>query len=117
TNDLIQYLLAIDRGNDRIAHLYDPTHPAVLRVLAQVIGAAKTKRIKVCLCGEMAGDPIYAPLLLGLGIDELSMTPPLLPAVKFLIRNTKFSDARRLAEEALKQTDPKKTYALIEAFY
>ncbi|MBI2515702.1 MAG: phosphoenolpyruvate--protein phosphotransferase [Opitutae bacterium] len=117
TNDLIQYLLAIDRGNNRIAHLYDPTHPAVLRVIKQVVDEAKAKKIKVSVCGEMAGDPIYAPLLLGLGIDELSMTPPLLPAVKFLIRNTKFSDAKKLAAEALKQTDPRKTYALIEAFY
>jgi phosphotransferase system enzyme I (PtsI) len=117
TNDLIQYLLAIDRGNNRIAHLYDPTHPAVLRVIKQVVDEAKAKRIKVSVCGEMAGDPIYAPLLLGLGIDELSMTPPLLPAVKFLIRNTKFSDAKKLADEAMRQTDPRKTYALIEAFY
>ncbi len=117
TNDLIQYLLAIDRGNNRIAHLYDPTHPAVLRTLKMVIDEAKAKKIKVSVCGEMAGDAIYAPLLLGLGVDELSMTPPLLPTVKFLLRNTKFSDARKLAEDALKQTDPKKTYALIEAFY
>jgi phosphotransferase system enzyme I (PtsI) len=117
TNDLIQYMLAIDRGNNRIAHLYEPAHPAVLRVIKQVIDVAKSMQVKVSICGEMAGDPVYAPLLLGLGIDELSMTPPLLPAVKFLIRNTKFSDARKLAEEALQQTDPKKTYALIEAFY
>ncbi|HET7537818.1 MAG TPA: phosphoenolpyruvate--protein phosphotransferase [Candidatus Didemnitutus sp.] len=117
TNDLIQYLLAIDRGNNRIAHLYDPTHPAVLRTLKRVIDEAKAKNIKVSVCGEMGGDAIYAPLLIGLGVDELSMTPPLLPAVKFLLRNTKFSDAKKLAEDALKQTDPKKTYALIEAFY
>ena len=117
TNDLIQYLLAIDRGNNRIAHLYEPAHPAVLRVIKQVIDVAKARKIKVSVCGEMAGDPVYGPLLLGLGVDELSMTPPLLPAVKFLIRNTKFSDAQHLAEEALRQTDPKKTYALIEAFY
>lgn len=117
TNDLIQYLLAIDRGNNRIAHLYDPAHPAVLRVLKQVIDAAHRQRIKVSVCGEMAGDPIYAPLLIGLGIDELSMTPPLLPAVKFVIRAMKFTDAQRLAEEALAQTDPKKTAALVEAFY
>jgi phosphotransferase system enzyme I (PtsI) len=117
TNDLIQYLLAIDRGNNRIAHLYDPSHPAVLRVLKQVIDAAQQHRLKVSVCGEMAGDPVYAPLLLGLGVDELSMTPPLLPAVKYLIRHTKFADAKRLAAEALAQTDPRKTYALVEAFY
>ena len=117
TNDLIQYTLAIDRGNNRIAHLYEPAHPAVLRLIKQVVDVAKSLQIKVSVCGEMAGDPIYAPLLLGLGIDELSMTPPLLPAVKFLIRNTKFSDAKKLADEALRLTDPKKIYTLLETFY
>ena len=117
TNDLIQYLLAIDRGNNRIAHLYDPSHPAVLRVIHQVVQAAKARKVKVSVCGEMAGDPVYAPLLLGLGVDELSMTPALLPAVKYLIRNTKFTDAQRLATAALAETDPRKTYALVEAFY
>ncbi|MBA4135695.1 MAG: phosphoenolpyruvate--protein phosphotransferase [Opitutus sp.] len=117
TNDLIQYLLAIDRGNNRIAHLYDPAHPAVLRVLKQVIDAAHHARIKVSVCGEMAGDPIFAPLLIGLGVDELSMTPPLIPAVKFVIRAMKFSDAEKLASDALAQTDSKKTAALVEAFY
>lgn len=117
TNDLIQYLLAIDRGNNRIAHLYEPAHPAVLRVIKRVIDDAQAHKIKVAVCGEMAGDPVYALLLLGLGVDELSMTPTLLPAVKYLIRNTKFSDAKKLAEEAMAQTDPRKTYAMVEAFY
>lgn len=117
TNDLIQYLLAIDRGNNRIAHLYDPTHPAVLRVLKQVIDAARAHNLKVSVCGEMAGDPIYAPLLIGLGVDELSMTPPLLPAVKYLIRAIKFSEAQKLAADCLAQTDTKKTAAIVEAFY
>lgn len=117
TNDLIQYLLAIDRGNNRIAHLYDPTHPAVLRVLKQVIDAARTHNLKVSVCGEMAGDPIYAPLLIGLGVDELSMTPPLLPAVRYLVRAIKFSEAQKLAVDCLAQTDSKKTAALVQAFY
>jgi phosphotransferase system enzyme I (PtsI) len=117
TNDLIQYLLAIDRGNSRIAHLYDPTHPAVLRTLKQIVDTGHAHKLKVCVCGEMAGDAIYAPLLLGLGVDELSMTPTLLPSVKFIIRAMKMSDARSLAEEALRRTDPKKTYALVEAFF
>lgn len=117
TNDLIQYLLAIDRGNNRIAHLYDPVHPAVLRTLKTVIDAAHRQRIKVSVCGEMAGDPVYVPLLVGLGVDELSMTPPLLPAAKFLIRAMKFSEAEKLAADALAQTDSKKTAALVEAFY
>jgi phosphotransferase system enzyme I (PtsI) len=117
TNDLIQYMLAIDRGNNRIAHLYDPSHPAVLRVLKQVVDAGHARNLKVSVCGEMAGDPIYVPLLLGLGIDALSMTPTLLPSVKFLIRAMKLEDARKLAADALAQTDPKKTYAMIETFY
>jgi phosphotransferase system enzyme I (PtsI) len=117
TNDLIQYLLAIDRGNNRIAHLYDPSHPAVIRVLKQIVDMGHARKLKVSVCGEMAGDPVYVPLLLGLGVDELSMTPPLLPAVKFLVRAMKLADARQLAQDALAQTDPKKTFALIEAFY
>lgn len=117
TNDLIQYLLAIDRGNNRIAHLYDPAHPAVLRVLKQVIDAAHQFKLKVSVCGEMAGDPIYAPLLVGLGVDELSMTPPLLPAVKYLVRAMKFSEAQKLAADCLAQTDSKKTAAIVDAFY
>lgn len=117
TNDLIQYLLAIDRGNHRTAHLYEPTHPAVLRMIKRVVEEAQAHRIKVGVCGEMAGDAVFAPLLLGLGVDELSMTPPLLPSVKYLIRNTRFSDARKLAADALNEPDPKKAYALIETFY
>jgi phosphotransferase system enzyme I (PtsI) len=117
TNDLIQYLLAIDRGNNRIAHLYDPSHPAVIRTLKQIVDMGHARQLKVSVCGEMAGDPVYVPLLLGLGVDELSMTPTLLPAVKFLVRAMKMSDAQKLAQEALAQTDAKKTYALIEAFY
>jgi phosphoenolpyruvate-protein phosphotransferase (PTS system enzyme I) len=117
TNDLIQYLLAIDRGNNRIAHLYDPAHPAVLRVLKQIVDHGHARKLKVSVCGEMAGDPLYVPLLLGLGVDELSMTPSLLPSVKFLIRAMKMEEARNLAQSALAQTDPKKTFALIEAFY
>jgi phosphotransferase system enzyme I (PtsI) len=117
TNDLIQYLLAIDRGNSRIAHLYDPTHPAVLRIIKQIVDTGHAHGIKVSVCGEMAGDALYAPLLLGLGVDELSMTPTLVPSVRYLVRVMKMSDARALAAEALKQTDAKKTYALVEAFY
>lgn len=117
TNDLIQYLLAIDRGNSRIAHLYDPTHPAVVRTLKQIVDAGHAKGLKVSVCGEMAGDALYAPLLLGLGVDELSMTPTLVPSVRYVVRAMKMSDARALAAEALKQTDARKTFALVEAFY
>src|SRR5690606_34123494 len=92
TNDLIQYLLAIDRVNDRIAHLYEPTHPAVLRTLRHVIEQAHEQKVPVSVCGEMGGDPVLVPLLLGLGVDSLSMTPPLIPAVRYLVRSMKLSD-------------------------
>ncbi len=117
TNDLIQYLLAVDRGNNRVAHLYEPTHPAVLRLLMQVIEVAQSRKIKISVCGEMAGDPIYAPLLIGLGVDELSMAPPLIPAVRYLVRSMKYTEAKRLAEEALTMNDAAKAHALLENFY
>lgn len=101
TNDLIQYLLAIDRVNDRIAHLYEPTHPSVLRTLRHIVVEAHRAGIKVSVCGEMAGDPVFTALLFGLGVDELSMTPPLIPAAKFILRNMKMTDAKRLAQTAL----------------
>jgi phosphotransferase system enzyme I (PtsI) len=117
TNDLIQYMLAIDRVNDRIAHLYEPTHPAILRMLKHIVEQAHRANIKVSVCGEMAGDPVFAPLLLGLGVDELSMSSTLLPAVKYLVRAMKLSDAKALVEEALTLDDPKIIYAKFDAFY
>ncbi len=117
TNDLIQYLLAVDRVNDRIAHLYEPTHPAVLRVIKMVIDEAHRCRLPVAVCGEMAGDPVYTALLLGLGVDELSMSPASLLAVKYVVRAMKLSDARQLAVDALALTDPKEIYARAEEFY
>jgi phosphotransferase system enzyme I (PtsI) len=117
TNDLIQYMLAIDRVNDRIAHLYEPTHPAILRMLKHIVEQAHLANIKVAVCGEMAGDPVFAPLLLGLGVDELSMSSTLLPAVKYLVRAMKLSDAKALVEETLTLDDPKKIYAKFDEFY
>jgi phosphotransferase system enzyme I (PtsI) len=117
TNDLIQYLLAIDRGNDHIAHLYEPTHPAVLRTIKRVVDDAHQHRLPVAVCGEMAGDPVFTPLLLGLGVDELSMSSPSLPAVKYFVRAMKMSDARQLAAEALTLSDPKEIYGRAEEFY
>ncbi len=101
TNDLIQYTLAVDRMNEKIAHLYEPTHPAILRLIKATVEAGHKNKIWVGVCGEMAGDPLLAPLLLGLGVDELSAAPPLVPPVKFLIRRLKMSEAKELAEFAL----------------
>jgi phosphotransferase system enzyme I (PtsI) len=101
TNDLIQYSLAVDRLNERIAYLYEPTHPAVLRLIKWTADAAERNGIWCGVCGEMAGDPLLTPLLLGLGVTELSMAPPLLPHVKYLIRRLKLADAKELADFAL----------------
>ncbi|MDR0352960.1 MAG: phosphoenolpyruvate--protein phosphotransferase [Opitutaceae bacterium] len=116
TNDLIQYTLAIDRGNDRIAHLYEPAHPAILRVIRNVVTEAHQQKRKVSVCGEMASDPVYAALLLGLGVDELSMTPPLIAPVKYLVRAMKMTDARALAAKALKMDSPEEIHAMCENF-
>jgi phosphotransferase system enzyme I (PtsI) len=101
TNDLIQYSLAVDRLNERIAHLYEPTHPAVLRLIKMTVDAAAKRGIWCGVCGEMAGDPILTPLLLGLGVNELSIAPAVLPRVKFLIRRLKMNEAKELADFAL----------------
>ena len=101
TNDLIQYTLAVDRMNEKIAHLYEPTHPAIVRLIKLTVDAARTRKIGVSVCGEIAGDPALVPLLIGLGVDELSAAPPLLAQLKYLIRRLKLSDARELATFAL----------------
>ena len=101
TNDLIQYSLAVDRLNPRIAHLYEPTHPGVLRLIKATADAAHAASVWVGVCGEMAGDPVMVPLLLGLGVDELSAAPAMVPAMKFMIRHVKLSEARELADFAL----------------
>jgi phosphoenolpyruvate-protein phosphotransferase (PTS system enzyme I) len=101
TNDLIQYSLAVDRMNEKIAHLYEPTHPAIVRLIKSTVEAAHSHKIWVSVCGEMASDPVLAPLLLGLGVDELSAAPPLVPQVKFIVRRLKLSEAKELAIFAL----------------
>ncbi len=101
TNDLIQYSLAVDRLNEKIAHLYEPAHPAILNLIKMTVDAARRQGIPVTVCGEMAGDPVYVPLLLGLGVEELSTAPPAIPQLKFLIRRLKLAEARDLAQLAL----------------
>ncbi len=102
TNDLIQYCLAVDRGNEKVAYLYEPAHPAVLRMIKQVIDAAHQANIKVAMCGEMAGEPSLALILLGLGLDEFSVPPQVIPELKFIIRAIGFKAVQSLASEAMK---------------
>ena len=98
TNDLIQYTLAIDRSNEHLSHLYQPLHPAVLRSLRRIVQAAHGAGIPACLCGEMAGDPLYLPVLLGLGFDELSMGAGSILRVKQILRRCSLERAVRIAE-------------------
>jgi phosphotransferase system enzyme I (PtsI) len=106
TNDLIQYTLAVDRMNEKIAHLYEPTHPAILRLIKHTADAAHAHNVRVSVCGEMAGDPLMVPLLIGLGVDELSAAPSLLAQVKYLVRRLKITEARELAAFALNCESP-----------
>lgn len=101
TNDLIQYTLAVDRVNEKIAHLYEPTHPAVLHLLKMISDAAHAQKIWVGVCGEMAGDISFLPLLLGLGMDELSVSASLVPRVKRAVQSLETAECRQLVEEAL----------------
>jgi phosphotransferase system enzyme I (PtsI) len=101
TNDLIQYCLAVDRGNEYVAYLYDPLHPAILRAIKTVCQAAAEKGIDVCLCGEMASEPLYALVLLGLGLHELSMNPASIPRVKRVLRQVSRRDGEKLVEQLL----------------
>ena len=112
TNDLIQYSLAIDRANENVSYLYEPLHPALLRLIKFVIEAGKRAGIPVSMCGEMASDPIYAIVLLGLGLEIFSMNPSSVPAIKNVVRAVRVRDCRRIAEIALQ----KKTAQEIEEF-
>lgn len=100
TNDLIQYTVAVDRGNERIASLYSAGHPAVIHLIKEVIRAANRAKIDVSLCGEMAGEPEFIMLLLGLGLRNLSVTPPALPEVKRIIRSLGINQCQRVARKA-----------------
>jgi phosphotransferase system enzyme I (PtsI) len=101
TNDLIQYAIAVDRGNDHIAHLYEPTHPSIIRMIKNVVDAARRRSIWTGVCGEMAGDIQLTPLLLGLGVDELSASSTVVPRVKKAVQSLSMPVCEALASEAL----------------
>jgi phosphotransferase system enzyme I (PtsI) len=106
TNDLIQYCLAVDRTDDRVSRLYEPLHPAILRMIRLVVRAARRQGIPVAVCGEMAADPALLTLLVGLGLTEFSMAPTAIPVAKQLLRGVSAAEARRAAGRALKAGTP-----------
>jgi phosphotransferase system enzyme I (PtsI) len=114
TNDLIQYTIAIDRGNRHVAHLYQPLHPAILRMIKRTCDAGREKGIKTYMCGEMAGEPLYAPILMGLGVDELSMNPQSIPLVKNAIRSIRAAGLRGFIDEVMYMTSPDEVQAALE---
>ncbi len=114
TNDLIQYFLAVDRGNEHVAYLYDPLHPAILRALKVTCDAANSAGIEVCICGEMAGEPLYTLVLVGLGLHELSMNPACVPRVKRVLRQISKHDGERLVETLLSLSTSKDVSAAID---
>ncbi|MCK4245292.1 MAG: phosphoenolpyruvate--protein phosphotransferase [Candidatus Omnitrophica bacterium] len=117
TNDLIQYSIAIDRINEKIAYLYEPAHPAILRLIKNIIKAAHKEKIWVEMCGEMAADPSFALLLLGLGIDALSMSPFAIPEMKKIIRGVTFQEAKEFAKNALSFETTKEVTDYARTFY
>ena len=114
TNDLIQYTLAVDRINEKVAHLYQPLHPSVIRMIKMTIESAHRAGIWISLCGEMAANPIIAVILMGMGIDKLSMAAVNIPEVKRIIRKITFKQAQQLAEAILQQEDINAIKNLVE---
>lgn len=117
TNDLVQYLLAVDRINNQIAYLYEPHHPAVIRALSHIFKVSKQKDVEVTLCGEIAGDPHFLPLLIGLGLNSFSATGTLLPELKFLGRRFTMDEAMELKDRVIKMRRPSEVKACLKNFY
>jgi phosphotransferase system enzyme I (PtsI) len=116
TNDLIQYTLAVDRGNEAIAEIYEPLHPAVLRAIRTVVEAGTRRGIRVGICGEMAGDPLYAVLLVGLGLYDFSLSPYLIPEIKTILRACDSVEAASLADECFALGTPAEVRAVVTEF-
>jgi phosphoenolpyruvate-protein phosphotransferase (PTS system enzyme I) len=117
TNDLIQYSLAVDRVNEKIAYLYEPAHPGVLRLIKSIIDAGHGKGIWVGMCGEMAGEPKFVPLLVGLGLDEFSVPAPYLLKIKKIIRSVNYEETKNLVRHALELSTGKQVEALISQHF
>ncbi|MBW2365719.1 MAG: phosphoenolpyruvate--protein phosphotransferase [Deltaproteobacteria bacterium] len=117
TNDLIQYSFAVDRGNKQVAYLYRALDPAIIRMIKHVTEVGKQKNIKVFMCGEMAGDPINTPILLGLGIDELSMSPQVMPAVKSMIRSLDVKETNSFINQVMEKSTASEILKLLKNRY
>ncbi len=116
TNDLIQYTLAVDRSNEKVAYLYQPANPAIIKLIDIIVKAAKKNRIWVSLCGAMAGDPLFTPILVGLGIHELSMSSGSIGPVKRIVRNLKMHEVEQLAYDAMQCSSDKESLKLSEDY-
>jgi phosphotransferase system enzyme I (PtsI) len=116
TNDLIQYTLAVDRGNEETAPIYEPLHPAVLRAIRAVVEAGRAHGKPVGICGEMAGEPLYAVVLLGLGLVEFSVSPFLVPEIKTILNESTCAEAATLAEECLALPTPADVRSLVSDY-
>jgi phosphotransferase system enzyme I (PtsI) len=114
TNDLIQYTLAVDRADEAVSHLYDPLHPAVVRLLALAIGTANKAGVPIAVCGEMAGEPLFTRLLLGMGLKQFSMHPAHLLAVKQRVLQSEYAGAKAMAERMRRAVEPQKVLALLD---
>lgn len=117
TNDLIQYTLAVDRVNENVAYLYEPMHPAILRFIKRTIDEGHKAGIKVAMCGEMAGEPKYTPVILGMGLDEFSVSPSQIATIKKIVRSMSFVDCKTMADKVLKLEDSKSILKEIDLFY
>ena len=114
TNDLIQYTMAVDRENPKVAHLFDSFNPAVLRLIKQTIEAGKNTGTEVSMCGEMAGDPASVLLLMGLGLRSFSMSPSLVMQIKELVRSVTLTDAQEIAEAAMELSAAREIRKLVQ---
>jgi phosphotransferase system enzyme I (PtsI) len=116
TNDLVQYLLAVDRDNEAVAKYFNSLNPAIVRAVKIVIEAASRKRISCVVCGEMAGSPFYVPILIGLGVEELSMNPASIPRVRQLVAGIAYEEAFLLAREVEQCSTAAEVEAVIQSY-
>jgi phosphotransferase system enzyme I (PtsI) len=117
TNDLIQYLLAVDRGNDIVGDIYQEFHPAVVRTLSQIITGGKSAGKMVSMCGEMAADPFAVPLLIGLGLESVSVSASAIPHIKRIIRSLEYKDLQKLAKDCLALKTEREINDLVHSFF